>query len=344
MKKKMTITSLLRGVMGIVASAALTACDGMIYDDGGECETTYSVTFTYTMNTSYADAFAHYAPTVTLCAFDGDGTLAYTKTVDGATLAANGQTMDVSDITPGTYTIVAWAEGETVTDGCYEYGGLTVGSTKTDDVTCRLTRDDDGGAGWQLTPLFHGMAEDADLTEPSGGGERNVTVDLTKDTNELTVILQHLSGEAVDAADFSFSVTDNNGTLAYDNSLLADDITYQAYETATGEATLYDDDEEDDSAQTTVSAAIARFSLNRLFADGDTRLTISDGDGARVLSIPVTDYALLVKSNYGELTDQEYLDREDDYSMTFFLDESGSWYSASIIINGWRVVMEDMDM
>jgi hypothetical protein len=65
-------------------------------------------------------------------------------------------------------------------------------------------------------------------------------------------------------------------------------------------------------------------------------------DEERVLSIPVADYALLVKGYYNSgMTNQEYLDRQDEYNMTFFLDEDGDWMSASIIVNSWRVVLNN---
>ena len=54
------------------------------------------------------------------------------------------------------------------------------------------------------------------------------------------------------------------------------------------------------------------------------------------------DYALLVKGNYNrQMSNQEYLDRQDEYNMTFFLDEDGDWLSASIIVNSWRVVLSN---
>jgi hypothetical protein len=62
----------------------------------------------------------------------------------------------------------------------------------------------------------------------------------------------------------------------------------------------------------------------------------------RVLSIPIADYALLVKGHYNkDMADQEYLDRQDEYNMTFFLDEDGNWLSSSIIVNSWRVVFNN---
>ena len=65
-------------------------------------------------------------------------------------------------------------------------------------------------------------------------------------------------------------------------------------------------------------------------------------ENKRVLSIPIADYALLVKGHYNrEMSNQEYLDRQDEYNMTFFLDEGGNWLSASIVINSWRVVLNN---
>jgi hypothetical protein len=57
----------------------------------------------------------------------------------------------------------------------------------------------------------------------------------------------------------------------------------------------------------------------------------------------LVDYALLVKGNYNKaMSNQEYLDRQDEYSMTFFLDESGDWISSSIIVNSWRIVLNNV--
>ena len=57
-------------------------------------------------------------------------------------------------------------------------------------------------------------------------------------------------------------------------------------------------------------------------------------ENEKVLSIPLKDYALLVKGHYNRaMSDQEYLDRQDEYNLTFFLDEHGQWATSRIIIN-----------
>ena len=358
-------------VCTLCALAALSSCDSLIYDDEGDCSTTRLVSLTYTMNMAYADAFASHVESVSLYAFDADGLLAYQKTEEAATITAAGGVMDVSDIDSGTYTLVVWALGEEATADSYDAPTTTVGSTTIEQLTRTLvttieTTNTGNGTtrqtvGNDLTPLLHGMTTDADLTDVSGGGTRTAEVDLTLDTNQLVVVLQHLSGAEVDVTDFTFEVSDNNALLAYDNTP-SEAVTYYPWLTYTGTATTDDEEEDDDATssavlnrptttqtRSTVSVAVAEFSLNRLMADADTRLTVYNPDGTAVLSIPVVDYALLVRGYYNSsLTDQDYLDRQSTYSMTFFLDdtddEDNVWISTSIIINGWHLILEDVDL
>ena len=98
-------------------------------------------------------------------------------------------------------------------------------------------------------------------------------------------------------------------------------------------------------ATTSVGVAIAELTVGRLVVENKPVLTITNEKGEKVLSIPLIDYALLVKGYYNrEMTDQEYLDRQDEYNMTFFLDENNRWASSSIIINSWKVVLDDVDL
>lgn len=318
---------------------ALISCDSWIYDGEGNCEAVYTVSLSYTMNMEYADAFEHYVETVTICAFNTSGTLVYTKTEDAASIIANGQKMDVSDITPGKYTLVAWAEGEEVYADSYEFSTLKVGSTSLNDVTCKINRSSQNYVNHDITALFHGMVTNADLSEITDG-ERNVELDLTKNTNTIRIVLQQMSGEDLDGDDFVFEIKDDNGYMSYDNSLLADDeITYSPWSQYSGSAGV------DEEGDTEVSAAIAEFTVGRLVYENSPRLTAYTSDGVRILSIPIIDYALLIKGNYNEsLSDQEYLDRQDEYSMVFFLDETSAWLQTVVYINSWRVILSNVSL
>jgi hypothetical protein len=66
--------------------------------------------------------------------------------------------------------------------------------------------------------------------------------------------------------------------------------------------------------------------------------------GEKVLSIPLIDYALLVRPNYPKITtDQEFLDRQDEYNFVFFLND-GRWLDSVIEINSWRIVFNNDDL
>ena len=90
---------------------------------------------------------------------------------------------------------------------------------------------------------------------------------------------------------------------------------------------------------------LAEHTIGRMRAGDSPVLHIRNREtGKDVFRIPVADYALLVKVNYrNDMGDQEYLDRQDEYTMTFFLD-GGEWVSSVIYINSWRVVLNDTDL
>ncbi|MCD8312701.1 MAG: FimB/Mfa2 family fimbrial subunit, partial [Bacteroidales bacterium] len=92
----------------------------------------------------------------------------------------------------------------------------------------------------------------------------------------------------------------------------------------------------------TFSAAVAEFTVARLVEDHDVRLTITNAEKDEViLSIPLIDIVLMVKDFYNQdMSDQEYLDRQDEYSLVFFIDDEGRWVDSYIYINTWRVVLQ----
>ena len=323
----------------IVVSTLFTACDYWHNDQEG-CEAKLRVQFVYDMNMKFADAFAHEVKTVTLHAFDKNGKLVYTKTEPADRILAD-EGMNVDDLPSGVYDLQVWAEGENRHEGSYIYKG---GDTKQmKDFQVVVDRDGNHTVDHDLTPLFHGMLKDADLTAVAGT-TKTVTVKLTKDTNNFKVVLQHLSGVNLDANDFDFSITDDNGCLDYDNSLLADDeLTYPAWSKYAGTAGV---GSSESGEQTSVSVAIAELTTNRLVKGHNMRLHVYEhATGKSIINVPLIDYALLVKGNYNRaMSDQEYLDRQDTYDLVFFLDESDNWLASTIYVNSWRVVLSNADL
>jgi hypothetical protein len=166
---------------------------------------------------------------------------------------------------------------------------------------------------------------------------------LMKNTNVIRVLLHEISGHDVDASKFIFEINDDNGLYDWDNTLLDDEmITYSSWHQSNGTA---DVDDGDVKAITSVNVALAELTIGRMRAGDSPVLHIRNREtGEDVFRIPVADYALLVKGYYREkMGDQEYLDRQDEYTMTFFLDE-GEWVSSVIYINSWRVVLNNSEL
>lgn len=336
----------IRALLLLITCMAIISCDSILGEEDVDCSIEYRVKFKYDYNLKYADAFAHEVRSVTLYAFDENGKFVYQSTEQGDMLGEAAYTMPV-EIEPGNYDLVTWAglEGEE----SFSVPVLTKGVSTLEDLNCTMNREHivsraaDGSAiiNKDLTPLYHGQVQRQAFTRAATS--QTITVPLVKNTNNVRIVLQHLSGEAVEVDKFTFTIQDENGMMNYDNSLLKDEkLTYYAWHTDQGSADM---GEADSRATTSVGVAIAELTVGRLVTANRPVLSIHNQDGEKVLSIPLIDYALLVKGNYNrKMSDQEYLDRQDEYNMTFFLDKNDKWISSSIVINGWKVVLSDTDL
>lgn len=338
-------TPLLRRLsLFVIAACALllSSCGMMESDSGQDCTTYRRVRFVFDMNMLFSDAFAHEVDSVTLYASDASGKVVYKKSEAVSSIVSRGY-MDVNDLPSGTYTFRVWATGENRYENSYTYGDDTIDREDTTRLTVTVNRDN-AEVSHDLTPLFFGVARNADMTDYQYGGVREATVYLTKDTNVFRVVLQNLSGDNLNPNDFSFYLTDNNGRLDCSNNLVDDELlTYRAWSVTSGTAGVTD---KDGTTVTGVSAVVAEITTNRLVKGHDMRLHIvNKKDGKEIVNIPAIDYCLLVKGNYNKnMSDQEYLDREDHYDMVFFIDNQHNWLAASIYINSWRVVLQNADI
>ncbi len=326
---------------------ALCSCDdSFVYDNEGDCSVHYKVRFKYDYNMKYADAFAHEVSTVTLYLLDQSGNVVLERTEAGAALAEEGYTMDFDDteVAPGTYSLLVWC-------GTKDNGSFLIsGSSVATGLQCTLNRNysAEGNAyvDTDLDRLFHGYLEAQEF--PSKEGTYTYTVSLVKDTNVFRIVLQHVTGGNVDVSKFVFDITDNNGFMDWNNAVIPDeDITYYAWHTDQGEAEIYrDEDAMGVKTRATFAAAIAEMTTPRLVTDNKPRLTVTNKETDKVVfSIPVIDYALLVKGFYNQgMDDQEFLDRQDEWDMVFFLDEGDRWVDTYIYINSWKIVLQNTDL
>lgn len=364
------ISAYIRWVGQILLAATMScgllcSCDSFIYDEEGDCDVTYRVKFVYDLNLKWADAFASEVTSVHLYAFDTDGILVWQNSEKGSALAQPGYTMTMN-LSPGKYSLLAWCglDNDGARPETFAVPDAQVGVTRLEDMKCRMRREQTAQGAYsdeRLYALYHGLKE-VELPDMSEtGGDYTCILPLTKDTNHIRIILQNLSGDPVDPNDFTFRIDEANGLMGYNNLLLSDEVIhYGAYHIGSGSAQLGNEDypelnpggraqwlnEPDQPSRviTQVNVAIADLSIGRMMADRRAILTITNPKGEIAARIPLIDYALMLKDGYERpMTDQEFLDREDEWNLTFFLGDDAKWLGVSIIINSWRVVINDVN-
>lgn len=339
------------------AVAGLSSCnDCFIYEDEGDCTVTYRLQFVYDMNLKWADAFPSEVKSVNLYAFDTDGIFVREFHDAGEALSRPGYRMTL-DLPYGDYRLVAWCglENAGAETESFTVPSMVVGESTITDLTCSLNaaatraeERDTVSSDRRLYFLYHGMISEASLIDTADGKTYDMIMYLTKDTNHLRVILQELSGEKLDPEEFEMTIEAADRTLAYNNDILGNTVVaYTPWALETTEMEF----ERPDGVTDYNYGVSADFSTSRLMASqkNSTYLTIRhSGDGEIIARVPVVQYALLAREYYEmaydhPMTEQEFLDREDEYEITFFL--SGSkWISSYIMINSWRIVLHDYDL
>ena len=328
----------------LLAGFGAASCN--VLDEEAEDCAVY-VRFKYDYNMKFADAFQNAVNSVSLYAFDKSGTLAFYKMESGDVLKQDGYRMRLDDIShsdKAEYDFIVWA-GEPDNKSFSFDPMLTVGVSTKEDLWCKLNRPDgraeDGDVEItdDLEPLFHGQVEDLSFGRSVSAGDE-VVVSLVKNTNVIKVILMQQDGVRIDVENFDFSITDDNGLMNYDNSLLEDvTLTYLPYYRADGST-----GEEGDGTDN-FSIAMAQLTVARLVETQNPRLTITNREtGEEVLNVKLIKLLKLTEAEGHDMSLQEYLDRQDEYSLTFFLDKNMQWISSSIIINSWRVVPQDKEL
>lgn len=349
----------------------LSSCDSAMYEGLDPCEVHHNINFVWDHNLLWADAFPNNVESVAVYAFNAEtDVLVWQFAERGEALKQNGYSVSLDELPVGNYKVVAWCglDNNSVSDETFIVPTLREGTSTLEDMYCRMEREIDRSDGThhssqELFDLWHGQNYNVvilDPTDPANRGDHNFTVNLKKNTNRVRIILQQLNAIDVDPNNFYYQIEEANGLMHHDNELMDDDMIYyhdhHRYQGTAGvekpedyplsgstrswtdlpEQVILDETR----AQTSVKVAVADLTMSRLKADRKSYLTIRNANKDLIAKVPLTEYALLVKDNYGrKMTDQEYLDRQDSYSLTFFLDRQNQWMNTSIIINSWRVVI-----
>lgn len=330
-----------------LTALALTFVGCTVWQDEGDCPQGYKVRFTYTMNMLGVDAFSTRVNSISLFVFDQSGALVYSASESGEALSRNDYYMLV-DVKPGIYDLIVWG-GLDDGDRFKLVGGDTP-LTK-EDLVCIMERDyDEDEAAFTKAPLhslFHGMEED--VVFPEGGSSQVVdvaSIDLVKNTNTIRLVLFEKDGRILDHTNYHFRVYENNGSMNYDNSLLDDEYIeyHQWMRQSTKIASPYlDNDMKVDS----IDCVVAEIDVARMMMEQNPVLTvIADDKDEPVIRLALINLLLVAKGEaYSYMDNQEFLNRQDDYTIFFQLDNNYDWRTNGVVfVNGWKVVYQSMDM
>ncbi|MBP3257270.1 MAG: FimB/Mfa2 family fimbrial subunit [Bacteroidales bacterium] len=340
MKTKHIIALMAAALVGMLSSS----CDKAIYDGPGNCQV--SVRFKFDFNLKYADAFRNEVKSVALYVFEPGGKFVTKAVESGSALSLDGYILEIPGLAPGRYDLVAWC-------GLQDSDAFDVPDPATkQDLVCRIktqsrTKVEENYSNKFLGGLFHGYVENVNLLNLPAGSVNTVVIPLVKDTNNIRVLLQSINSDIdLSPEQFEFALYDYNGELDYKNDIPAmKAITYDPFDSKQGSVTMNDGTE-------VLTAAVAEFSVGRLFArtTNKARLVITQvSNGHVVFDIPIVDYFCMVKGHYAfEMSDQEYLDRQDDYSVAVFLEHregmGEGFIAARVYINGWQIVYSNPDI
>lgn len=357
--KKYTFNTLFsplgKSLVAFTLVAGLTACDNAIYDFEDNCEEEvevvtpaekggFYVQYVFDRNMQFVDGFNEKVNSVDLYVFTTSGAFVTKYHEDGAALKSRDYLMELTGLPAGSYDFIAWCG---LTDNKNHFSVPSDEQVNQNHhVACTMSLKSDAlHTAYQdenLSPLFHGRNTSASYVD--NNTKQVQTVYLTKNTNNVNLTLQHRDGLEFDKSRFTVLMHDTNHFMQFDNAVpeTNQEVEYRPYSTAIG-STVSASTRADENT-TLGNYMQVELATARLMKDNNPTITVTDNEtGRTIFSIPLVKWALQLRSsNFKNMDDQEYLDREDNYNLMLWLDndESG-WFGAEIQILDWHVIDDE---
>ncbi|EJW90673.1 protein containing DUF1812, partial [gut metagenome] len=264
------------------------------------------LTFRYDYNMKFVDAFPQEVKKIDVYVFDEDNH--YITTLTKERQPSDGALSIPLRLPEGKYHFIAWA-------GLYPRSYDFMHPFGTEKITpellhVKVLRSKEGIQDTELDDLWYGEA----TVELTYDRSRVVVIGLTKDTNRFRIVVQGTENMDLQPDDIHVSISDCNGWLAPDNSLLPDEeITYRPYFQATADVS--------GAEGKRLPAVVSELNTLRLMETQHPRLVIHTSNGEVLVDIDLIEYLLLTKMEGHQMPPQEYLDRQDEYALIFFLNK-----------------------
>ena len=316
----------------IISAIALFSSCNWVNDDLSDCPTGTWLKISYTYNILDVDAASSQVGDITIFAFDKNNKYVDRLDVDSITLH-QGYCMVRVPFPEGSYHLLLWGGAS---DRQYRFPYLKAGQTERESLLLSLICDNDKQMNGKLNGLFYGSLENMTVSSDYQVWD----APLVKNTNYFSCILQDENNNLLNREDFTFTLEAANGVMDYTNTPSDTEPVY--YRPYRQEVSVLSDD---------IPVIHARLNTLRIMKGDQTTLSIKHiPSGQEILRLPLTQYLLLSKiySYTGdEMDDQEYLDRQDSYTLLFFIQSSDMGIPKicpKIMVNGWTVRLNDTEL
>lgn len=303
---------------------AVTSCS-LMKDEPEDCDYGCWLQLHYTYNILDVEAAPKYVKDAYVYVYDSLGQYVKRVVVNHDELEQNGYRVKVDGLEQGDYQFVVWSGA-----GASQY--TVAGDTRRmADFRLSLTQRD-GRSATMLPPLFHGQLATVHCDNTFAEHD----VELMKNTNQLACLVVPVTMEptALTADDYTMKLVTANSVMDADNHpTTTTTTTYEPYEQAA--VTL------NDAEYGELHGVRYSLSTLRLMGDRDCRLVLEKtATGEQLLSISLPEYVGQMGTLYTNLgrplTVQEYLDRQDFYTLVFFV--TGDLEQLlQLQVNSWRL-------
>jgi len=294
-----------------------------VKDDVDACPYGFWLRLHYSYNILDVEAAPRYVKDAYVYVYDADGEFVKRIFVTGADLSANDYRVRVEGLPEGDYRFVVWSG---IGSGYYAVSGDTQSLT---DFRISLAADNRAS---ELPALFYGSLPTVHYDDAYA----EYDIGLMKNTNQLSCLVVPIAEttEEIAVEDYTMKVVADNAMMDAWNQIVSD--TKTVYEPFEQSAVTFDD-----ADYGTLRGLRYNIMTLRLMSDRDSRIVLEKkSTGETLFNISFPEYLGMVGALYTNLGRQiplqEYLDRQDFYTIVFYLSGDLSQL-LQLQVNNWRL-------
>jgi len=321
----------LKQIISILCVLLFTSCT-WVKDGDVECDYGFWLNLHYTYNILDVDAAPEYIKDVSVYVYDADSNYVTRIDIAQPLLLANKHRVRIEGLPEGDYQFVVWS-GQSNS----EYA-VSDGKGKSDQFRLSLS-DQSNTVMTKLPDLYHGKLDKIHYDDKYAVHD----VYMMKNTNQLACFVVPLSQDVkMNPSDYVLEIVADNGTMDINNEMASDKLIH--YSCVPEQAVINDDNN--------VQLHGIKYNLStlRLMENGNCRLVLtkkSDNQTDQIFNISFPKYIGEFGSLYTKLgkklEPQEYLDRQDYYTVIFFLSEELDQLMR-LQVNGWLVRFNNLKL